>query len=104
MGGGALYTQTDLLHGTYTWGYQFTIEDTHFAEFTNRFGSLAIFGSSIPAAADGSWQPAQLAVNVNILQWTWPGGFGPLMVQKRRCCGGWRWSGRRSRGDSGPWA
>ena len=37
-----------------------------------------------------AWQPAQLAVNLNILQWTWP-KIGPLIVQTA-LSGGWQWS------------
>ena len=92
MGDAGLYLQTDALHGTFNWGYQFLIKDgIHLHEVETRLGTVSIFSDpQFQLQPMDAWQPAQLAINMNILQWTWP-KIGPVIAQWA-LSGGWQWT------------
>lgn len=85
---GVRYYQTDLLHGTYSFGYQYTISNLHWLEFQNHFVSLDILSEpAFQLQPQTSMQPFQLAFNTNLIAVTWP-HIGPVILQAAVTAGG----------------
>lgn len=85
------YSQTDILHGTFTYGYQITLEGLHFAEFKSRFGTTDILSDpQFQLQPMSSLQPLQLAANANLINQTWP-ALGPLIISTALTAG-WQWT------------
>jgi hypothetical protein len=87
MSDGQLYAQSDALSGTFTWGYQLSLGDIHYAELHSRFGTTDILSDpSFQLQPADQWQPAALAVNWNILNQTWP-QIGPFILSSALSAG-----------------
>lgn len=85
---GARTYQTDLLTGSYTFGYQFTVSNLHWLEFQNHFVTLDILSEpAFQLQPHSSMQPFQLAFSTNLLAATWP-RIGPVIVQTAITVGG----------------
>jgi hypothetical protein len=88
---GARYAQTDILHGTFTWGYQYTISGVHLHEWSGHFGSIDVLSDpQFQIQPHDALQPFQLSFQTNLLSYTWP-HIGPVVVQSA-LAGGWQWT------------
>jgi hypothetical protein len=85
------YSQTDLLHGVFTYGYSATFSGLHWAEFSSRLGTTDVMSDpQFQFQPMDQYQPLQLAVNFNLINQTWP-RIGPLIVQTALTAG-WQWT------------
>jgi hypothetical protein len=85
---GVTYAQTDLLHGSYSYGYQFTVSNLHWIELHNRFVTADILSEpAFQLQPQTSMQPFQLAFNTNLIALNWP-RIGPLILQTAITAGG----------------
>lgn len=82
------YSQTDLLHGTFSYGYQFQVSNLHWLEFHNQFVTLDILSEpSFQLQPHDALQPFQLAFNTNLIAVNWP-HIGPVILQSVLSAGG----------------
>jgi hypothetical protein len=83
--------QSELIGHTFVWQYQLQLSDLHFQQLSSRLGTTDILSDpAFVIQPRDSLQPAQLAIQWNIVNQTWPtiGGWAiQTMVQ-----GGLQWS------------
>lgn len=80
-----------VLKGPFTYGYQFTLTNTHWAEFSSMLGTTDILSDpQFQLQPRDPWQPLQTQVNFNLLNQTWP-RLGPL-IASTALQAGWQWT------------
>jgi hypothetical protein len=87
-------SQSDLIGHSFVWQYQLQLSDLHFHELHSRLGTTDILSDpAFVIQPNDPLQPAQLALQWNIIAQTWPqvGGF----ILQTMLQGGVQWSGPR---------